>query len=145
MLKVKPLNHGLVLHSPKLLVLRLKVLMYPMLVHLYFLKLLLICIVGVKIQLLLLNFNLTAKTDSQNVKVHTSMLFNLSNITHVPQTLVSTYTHLLFAQKNTNHLEVATSPELITPPFNWFFPPQLSVVQPLLRSVSTPLLTTSFV
>merc|ERR1711988_67103 len=83
-----------------------------MLLHLLLLKLLRTCTAGVKIQLLLPNFNLTAKTDSVSVKVVTSTLFSHSNTTPVIQIRVSTYTPLLFAQKNINHLALAISPEL---------------------------------
>jgi len=75
--------------------------------------------------------------------VLTLMLFNLTNTTPVPLTLVSTYTHSPFALRSTNLLAHATSPELTTLSFNLsFLPPQLPV-PPLPRYVYTPLTTTS--
>ena len=95
------------------------------------------CIVGARILALLLNYSLTAKTDSLNVKVPTSMWFNPSNTTPAHPILVSTCTPLLFAQKSINQVARAISRELITPYSNWCSHPLLSLVPPPPRSVCT--------
>src|SRR5210317_571467 len=84
-------------------------------------KLPLRCTVGVKIQLLLPSCNLTDKTDSVNVKVHTSMLFSHTNTTHALQMPELTAIPSLFALKNTSHLEPVTSVVSITQLFNLLF------------------------
>merc|ERR1711988_651160 len=104
--------------SKPLLMLPLELLMLE---HSFLLKLLLTCTAGEKTLLSPPSFNLTVKTDSLNVKVHTSMLSNLSNTTPDILPLVSTSTPSPLDLKNTNLPEHATSPELITPFFNLFF------------------------
>jgi hypothetical protein len=72
-------------------------------------------------------------------------LFNLTNTT--PETLIpeSMFTLSLFALRNTNLPDLATSPELITLLFNLFFPtPLLREPRPL-RFVSMLPTTMSFV
>ena len=65
------------------------------LVHSFFLRQLWICTVGVRTLLLPLSCNLTAKTDSPSVKVHTSTLFNLTNTTHTPDAGINVYSFAL--------------------------------------------------
>merc|ERR1712072_229604 len=117
----------------------------PMLVYSFLLKLLLTCTAGVKIQLSLLSFSLTDKTDSVSVKVPTLTLFSHTSTTHVTQTLVSMFTHLPFALKSTSHLVHAISPELTMLLFSLLFLLPQSVEHRPLRSVSMPLTTMSFV
>src|SRR5210317_470235 len=106
-----------------------------MLVHSYLPKPPLRCTVGVKIQLLPPSCNLTDKTDSVNVKVHTSMLFSHSNTTHAHQTPELTAIPSLFALKNTSHLEPVTSVASITQFFNLLFLLLPSVIAQLPRYV----------
>ena len=91
------------------------------------------------------NFNSTVKTASLNVKAHTLTLYNHSNTIPVPPTPVLTYTHSLFAPKNTNHLAHATSPESTTHPSKWYSPTQLSLVFPPHKFVYTQPTTMSSV
>ena len=107
----------------------------PMLVLSSWQKRLLICTAGVKTLSSRRNSNSMVKTDSLNVKVLTSTSFNLINTTLVRQTLVSTFTRLLFVLKNTNRLVLATFRELITPLFSWCCRTRLLPVLPLLKYV----------
>jgi hypothetical protein len=81
-----------------------------------------ICTAGDKTPSSPLSSNLTAKIASLSVKDLTSLGSNLTKPT--PETLmrVSTCTPLLSALRNTNPRELATSPELITPPSSLFSP-----------------------
>ena len=107
---------------------------YLMLAPSSWLRLPLTCTAGVRILLLLPNYNLMAKTDSASVKAPTSTSFNPTNTTLVLLTLVLTYTRSLFALRSTNLRDRATSPELITLPSNLFFPTPLYLAQLLLKS-----------
>ena len=115
-------------------------LVLPMPVFSFLPKLLLTCTAGVKIQLLLLSFSLTVRIASLNVKVPTSTSFSHTSTTLATQTLVSMFTHSLFAQKNTSHLELAISHASITLLFSLSSLPLLLVEPRPLRSAFTPLL-----
>jgi hypothetical protein len=82
------------------------------------------------------------KTASQSVKDLTSPGFNLIKHTLAAPMKVLMFTHLLFALKSINHQALATSPELITPLFNWSCQMPLLKEPRLPRSVSMPPTTT---
>jgi len=103
------------------------------------------CTAGAKTLSSPLSSNLTAKTASLSVKDLTSLGSNLTKPTPATLMKVLTFTHSLFALRNTNLPELATSPELIMLLFNSFsVTPPLRVPR-LPRFVSMPLTTTSFV
>jgi hypothetical protein len=97
---------------------------------------LLTCIAGVRTLLSLPSYNLTDKTASLSVRVHTLTSSNLSNTTLAAPIPVSTCTPSPFAPRNTNLPDPVTSPVLTTPLFNSFFPTPLLRVPRLPRSVS---------
>ena len=112
---------------------------YRMLVLSYLLNLPSTCTAGVKTLSSPLSSNLTAKTDSRNVKVPTSTKSNLGNTTPELLIPVSTSTPSPLDLKNTNHREPATCPESTTLPFNLFSNATLKVPT-LRRCAFTPIM-----
>ena len=120
-----------ILLPPQLLIFLLS----PMPVLSSFPRLPLTCIVGVRTLLSLPSYNLTDKTVSLSVRVHTLTSSNLTNTTPVTPIPVSTFTPSPSALRNTNLPDHVTSPVLTTPPFNLFSPTPPLRVPRLPRSV----------
>ena len=86
---------------------------------------------------LLLNSSSTDRIASQNVKELTSTSCSHTSTTPVRQTLVSTFTRSLFAQRSTSQVALATCPVLITLPSSLSFPPTPLAETTRLRSAFT--------